>query len=116
MKSLCFSDLVMTGNLFAGSADGVGDVVEHNGKQYKRYDGSSTHKSDHIEGVKAMVEVKPSINDIVKSMTDGISSGCSYTGSFNLTMLKQKARFIEITSNAVKENGSHDVVVVLNGE
>ena len=104
VKSLCFSDMAMTGNLFAGSFDCPGETVEQNGKQYKRYDGSSTHKSDHIEGVKALVEIKPAIKDIVKGMTDGISSGCSYVGSYNLKQLKQKAKFVEITPNATREN------------
>ena len=112
VKSLCFSDMVMCGNLFSGSEDGPGDIIEQNGKRYKRYYGSSTHKDDHIEGVKALVEAKPSIKNIVNKMTDGISSGCSYTGSFNLVELKQKAKFIEITHSPVREGGSHDVFVL----
>ena len=112
VKSLCFSDLVMCGNLFAGSSDSVGDIIEISGKRYKRYDGSSTHKSDHIEGVKALVEVKPSIQNIVKKMSDGISSGCSYVGARNLAELRNKAKFVQISSNATIENGAHDVVLI----
>lgn len=114
MKSLCFSDMVMCGNLFAGSVDCPGEIVDTSVplKKYKRYDGSSTHKSDHIEGVKSMVELKPAIKDIIKGMADGISSGCSYVGAFNLTELKRKVTFVKITSNATRENDAHDVFVI----
>lgn len=111
VKSLCFSDIVMTGNLFAGSVESPGEMIEIDGKKYKQYDGSSTHKSDYIEGVKAMVPAKGHIKHIVKNILEGVSSGCSYVGAHNLDELKNNAEFVRITNAGVKESHAHDVVV-----
>ena len=112
VKSLCLSDIVMSGNVFSGSIDCPGYIIENNGKKYKRYDGSSTLKSDYIEGYQSLVEVKSSIKDIVEDMRQGISSGCSYAGARNLKELQLKAKFIKITNAGIKENGAHDVFVL----
>lgn len=96
----------------SGSIDCPGYIIENNGKKYKRYDGSSTLKSDYIEGYQSLVEVKSSIKDIVEDMRQGISSGCSYAGARNLKELQLKAKFIKITNAGIKENGAHDVFVL----
>lgn len=111
VKSLCLADLVMTGNLFAGAEETPGDIIIKDEIVYKAYEGSSTHKKDHIEGFKAMVPAKGKVKEIVKEMTEGISSGCSYSGARNLLELQKKSQFIKITSTVVKENGAHDVKV-----
>lgn len=111
VKSLCFSDMVMSGNMFAGVVESPGEEIEIDGHKYKQYDGSSTHKSDYIEGVKAMVPVKGKIKDIVKSMLEGISSGCSYVGARNLYELKTNAEFVKITNAGIIESHAHDVVI-----
>ena len=112
VKSLALSDLVMTGNLFAGSAEGPGERFELNGTTYAHYDGSSTHKTEFIEGVKAAVPAKGSIKDIVSEMCQGIASGCSYVGAYNLKELQEKAVFVKVSHASIKESGAHDVVVL----
>jgi len=111
VKSLCFSDMVMSGNMFAGALESPGEEIEIDGNKYKQYDGSSTHKSDYIEGVKAMVPAKGKITNIVKSMLEGISSGCSYVGAHNLHELKTNAEFVKITNAGIIESHAHDVVI-----
>jgi IMP dehydrogenase len=113
VKSLALSDLVMTGNMFAGAAETPGQIVEIDGKEYKNYDGSSTHRGgDYIEGVQSLVECKPDIKTIMKTMLEGISSGCSYTGSKNLQELKEKTIFIKISNAGMTESNAHDVKVI----
>jgi IMP dehydrogenase len=111
VKSLCFSDMVMTGNMFAGVPESSGEIIEIDNKKYKQYDGSSTHKSDYIEGVKAMVPLKDNIKNVVKTMLEGISSGCSYVGARSLNELKTNAEFIKITNASIVESHAHDVVI-----
>jgi IMP dehydrogenase len=112
VKALCFSDMIMLGNMFAGALETPGTVIKlDDGRQYKHYDGSSTHKSDYIEGVKAMVPAKNKIKEIVKNMLEGISSGCSYVGAKTLQELKTNAQFIKITNAGIIESHAHDVVV-----
>lgn len=112
VKSLALSDMVMSGNMFSGSEEGPGEIVEYNGQKFKRYDGSSTHKTEFIEGVKSLVPIKGKIKDIVNTMTQGLSSGCSYSGAKNLRELQNKAEFIHITHAGMIESGSHDVKVI----
>jgi IMP dehydrogenase len=112
VKSLCLADMVMTGNMFSSSVDCPGEEIQIDGKRYKSYVGSSTHRKEHIEGVEALTEVKPSISEILNTMHEGISSACSYTGSHNLIELKQNAVFIKITHAGQIESGAHDVKVI----
>lgn len=112
VKSLCFADLVMSGNLFSGSQETPTEVFTIDGKQYKRYDGSSTHKTTHIEGVLAKVATKGSAANIVDKLCQGIRSGCSYQGVDNLIDLKKDPQFVRITNAGLVESNSHNVFVI----
>lgn len=112
VKALCFADMVMAGNLFAGTDEAPGDKIVVDGKQFKRYDGSSTHKTNHIEGVTSLVPAKGKMNDILTSLCEGIRSGLSYQGCTNLTALKRFPQFVRITSAGLKESHPHDVLVI----
>ncbi len=112
VKSLCLADMVMCGNLFAGCQETPGQEEIHNGVSYKAYHGSSTHKSNHVEGVKALVKTKGKFKDILKSTLEGIRSGCSYQGVDNLSSLKENPEFCRITSAGKHESGAHDVLVI----
>lgn len=111
VKSLAFADMVMAGNLFAGAIETPGAITQNNGIQYKEYIGSSTHKINHIEGVSAIVPVKGHVEDILKTLLEGIRSGCSYQGSANLNELKDNPQFIKITNSGLRESHHHDVVL-----
>ncbi len=80
VKALCFADLVMIGNLFAGTDEAPGEIITSNGQRYKSYVGSSTHKQNHVEGVVALVHYKGSVRNIIQRLVEGIKSGCSYQG------------------------------------
>ncbi len=111
VKALCFADLVMVGNLFAGTDEAPGDTVTVGGNLYKTYVGSSTHKTTHIEGVAAMVPLKGSAKLVMARLLEGLASGCSYQGSINLTELKENPAFIRMTNSGLKESHPHDVVL-----
>lgn len=111
VKALCFADMVMVGNLFAGSIDTPTQPIIIDGKKYRSYVGSSTHKNTHVEGVRAVVPEKGYARDILNNLTDGISSGCSYQGARNLEDLKDQPEFVKITNAGLKESHPHDVIV-----
>ena len=111
---------VMSGHLFAGLKETAGKTVIKNGKKYKEYNGStslieksrqSPNSVKHIEGVASFVpyigELKPNIDRILENMR----SGFSYAGARNIEELWQKAKFIRVSPNGLKENGHHDVFV-----
>lgn len=111
VKSLCFADLCMIGNMFAGTDEAPGLILEIDGKRYKEYAGSSTHRGSRTEGVEALVPSKGSAESVLNRIIEGIQSGASYQGAINLKELKEKASFVKITSAGLKESHAHDVVI-----
>lgn len=111
VKALCLADLVMVGNIFAGCEETPGNTISIDGKSYKEYVGSSTHKANHIEGVAALVQYKGKFNDVLIKLLEGVKSGCSYQGVNNLTDLKTDPIFIKMTGAGLRESHPHDVIV-----
>jgi IMP dehydrogenase len=116
------------GNLFAGTDEAPGELVEINGRKYKRYEGSTSEeekrrhletnpegKSDtytqHIEGVAGLIEYKGPVEAIVISLLAGVKSGFSYCGAKNLAELWEKSKFVRVTHEGAKESGAHDLIL-----
>jgi len=118
---------VVIGSQFAGTDEAPGKLIKKAGKKYKQYNASTslvekrnhlkklknTSKNylKHIEGVKATVPYKGSVSKIVAAMEANIKSGFSYCGARNIDELWQKAQFIRITQQGIRESGTHDVLV-----
>ena len=111
VKSLCFADLVMLGNMLAGTDEAPGDVEVINGQQYKSYVGSSTHKTNHIEGVVARVPYKGPVQNVITKIVEGLRSGMSYQGVKNLKDLKTNPQFIEVSHAGLVESRPHSVIL-----
>jgi IMP dehydrogenase len=111
VKALAFADMVMVGNVFAGAEETPGEVVQMGGKTFKHYVGSSTHKTNHVEGVAAMVATKGKFADILTKLIEGVRSGCSYNGAINLAELRDNPEFIRITNAGLVESHPHDVIL-----
>jgi len=108
VKALCFSDAVMLGSLLAGTDETPGGIeVDTTGKRYKTYAGSSTHKSNRVEGVVRKVPCKGSAKHILTKLTEGIQSGLSYQNCINLKELKEDPEFIQISSAGLIESHPH---------
>jgi len=104
VKALCFADMVMAGSLFAGCKE-VASPSSKDG--FSLYEGSSTHKNNHIEGVKALVKNKGPFIDIHQSLIEGIKSGCSYQGCSSIDELQISPKFVEITTAGLQESKPH---------
>lgn len=111
VKALCFADMVMIGNLFAGCEEAPGATHRINGVPHKEYLGSSTHKANRVEGVAAWVPCSGRYEEVLTKLLEGVQSGCSYQGAANLTELKDSPTFIKITPAGLKESHPHDVVI-----
>lgn len=111
VKALCFADMVMVGNLFAGCPETPGNIIKIDGRAHKEYVGSSTHKTNHVEGVAAIVPCKPPFDNVLNGLLEGLRSGCSYQGAHNLAELRDNPEFIRITNAGLKESHPHDVVI-----
>lgn len=111
VKSLCFSHVIMLGNMLAGTSEAPGNTVTIDGHFYKEYAGSSTHKSSHIEGVCGLVPCKGPVKDVINNILQGIRSGCSYQGVSNLEDLKKNPEFVQITNAGLIESRAHDILL-----
>jgi IMP dehydrogenase/GMP reductase len=111
VKALCFADMVMVGNLFAGCEETPGKMMVVDGTTYKEYVGSSTHKTNHVEGVAALVRPKGTYKSVLEKLVEGVRSGCSYQGAHTLAELRSNPTFVRITNAGLKESHPHDVIV-----
>jgi IMP dehydrogenase len=108
---------VMIGGMLSGTEETPGAVELYNDAPHKIYRGSASKESyqdqgkvsSHRtpEGVSTYVRCKGSAKDVVQSIQAGIASCLSYINAKNLAEIKEKAEFIEITSNGMKESHAH---------
>jgi len=116
---------VMLGNLFAGTDETPGNVVEKNGQKFKEYRGMGsksviegaagreryfTHGRKAVpEGVEALVPHKGPIAEVIATLTSGIQVGMGYAGARNLKEFPKKAKFIRITNASIAEGKPHSL-------
>lgn len=108
VKALCYSDAVMLGNLLAGTDETPGEIIQNqDGFRFKEYAGSSTHKTNHVEGVVVRIPYKGPVSPIIENILEGLQSGCSYQGAEDLLELKEDPEFVFITNAGLKESHPH---------
>jgi IMP dehydrogenase len=125
------ADTVMIGNLFAGADETPGEMVLYQGRTYKVYRGMGSLEAmkdgktrdrycipeDEIEtkiipeGIEGRVPYRGSLSISVQQLVGGLKSGMGYVGAVNLKELREKARFVRITSAGLKESHVHDVMI-----
>jgi IMP dehydrogenase len=113
----------MLGNLFAGTEESPGSIVEKNGEKYKEYRGMGsksviesaagkeryfTHGRKAVpEGVEALVPYKGPVGEIVAALISGIQVGMGYVGARTLKEFHKRAKFIRITNASITEGKPH---------
>ena len=120
---------IMIGSLFAGTDEAPGEVVLFQGRSYKVYRGMGSLgamaqgsrdryfqadvQSDKLvpEGIEGRVPYRGSLSSSVHQLRGGLRSGMGYCGAASLTELRQKARFVRISSAGLSESHVHDVIV-----
>jgi len=107
---------VMVGRMFAGTPASSGRSVRSADKWVKVYRGSASQSSyndqgkiaDWItdEGDSGIVPVNGTVENIMKDIAGGLRSALTYVGAKDIVEFRDKAVFIKVTPNAIKENGS----------
>lgn len=110
VKALCFADMIMTGNLFASCVETPGEIHMIDGFPHKEYRGSSTHKTNHIEGVVAWMPCTGKYSNVLTKLLEGLRSGMSYQGVNTLSELKDSPAFIRITLAGLRESHPHAII------
>ena len=119
------ANVIMAGSLFAGTEESPGEEVLYEGRRYKEYRGmgsmgamDSGSKDRYFqedtkkyvpEGVEGRIHFRGPIGDVVYQLIGGLKSGMGYIGAKDIEELKDKARFIKITSASLIENHPHDI-------
>ena len=133
VKALTLAHAVICGGVFAGCPETPGHTMEIGGKLYKQYRGmgslasmkaGSAVRYGHAngatqkvapEGVEALKELSPSVDRILAQLIGGIQSGMGYLGAANLGDLRERARFIRVSTAGMREAAPHDIVEVKMG-
>jgi len=120
---------VMMGSLFAGTDEAPGDMVLYQGRSYKMYRGmgslgamkkgskdrygqaGSADEKLVPEGIEGRVPYRGSLASILYQLIGGLRSGMGYIGASNIAELQERARFVRITSQGLRESHVHDVII-----
>jgi IMP dehydrogenase len=63
------------------------------------------------EGIEGRIPYRGSLTSNIHQLVGGLRSGMGYTGSRNLTELREGARFVRISAAGLKESHVHDVII-----
>ncbi|MBW2494074.1 MAG: IMP dehydrogenase, partial [Deltaproteobacteria bacterium] len=121
---------VMIGALFAGTDEAPGEVVLYQGRSYKVYRGmgslgamaqgsadryfqAGVQDSTKLvpEGIEGRIPYRGSLTSNIHQLVGGLRSGMGYIGASNLNELRERARFIRISSAGLQESHVHDVII-----
>lgn len=102
------ADFVMLGGMFAGHEECLGEVIEENGRKFKRFYGMSSAEAmekhhgtvaDYrsSEGRSVNVPYRGPVKNTVLDILGGIRSTCTYVGAHRLKELSKRTTFIRVT-------------------
>ena len=129
---------VMLGSLLAGTDESPGGLIFINSKQYKTYRGMgslgalqtrgkrTSYSKDRYfqadvpsddeliaEGIEGKVSYRGAVKQAVFQLTGGLRQSMFYVGARTVPELKEKGKFVRITSAGLKESHPHDVQMVV---
>lgn len=121
------ANVVMIGNLFAGTEESPGESEIFQGRKFKVYRGMGSlaamqkgSKDRYFqedanklvpEGVEGRVPYKGKVADTVFQLVEGLKHGMGYCGTKDIEELKTKSKFIRITSAGLRESHPHDIYI-----
>lgn len=123
------ADVAMIGSLFAGTDESPGEIVFYQGRTYKAYRGMGSIEAmregsrdrygqmgvdpDELvpEGIEGMVPYRGELQNVLFQLVGGVRAGLGYLGCKTLSELRDKAEFVKISPQGLKESHVHDVFV-----
>lgn len=102
------ADFVMLGGMLAGHDESGGDIIEKNGKPYRKFYGmsSSTAMEKHVghvaeyrasEGKTVEIPYKGKVETTLQDILGGLRSTCTYVGAQRLKELTKRTTFIRVS-------------------
>lgn len=124
------ANAVMIGNLLAGAEESPGETILFQGRTYKVYRGMGSlgamargskdrygqmdiEDAEKLvpEGIEGKVPYKGSASAVIHQLVGGLKSGMGYLGARNIEELQLKAKFVQISSQGLRESHVHDVSI-----
>lgn len=121
------ADVVMLGNLLAGTDESPGETIILQGRSYKVYRGMGSlgamveGSSDRYfqedapklvpEGIEGRVPYKGYVSETIFQLVGGLRQGMGYCGVLTIDEMKTKTKFIRITNAGLTESHPHDVFI-----
>ncbi len=120
---------IMIGGLFAGTDEAPGEVELYQGRSYKSYRGMGSlgamakGSSDRYfqdqndaeklvpEGIEGRVPYKGPMMAIVHQLLGGIRSSMGYVGCKDISEMRSKPEFVQVTNAGMTESHVHDVTI-----
>lgn len=122
-------NVVMMGNILAGTDESPGETVIYQGRSYKVYRGmgslgamklgskdryfQSEAKKLVPEGIEGRVPYKGMLADTIFQMVGGLRASMGYCGCHNIQEMINDTQFIQITTAGLKESHPHDVSITV---
>lgn len=102
------ADFVMLGGMLAGHDECAGELVERDGKKFKRFYGMSSRAAMEkyaggvaeyraAEGKEVLVEYRGPVAGTLQGILGGVRSACTYVGAHKLKELTKRTTFIRVT-------------------
>ncbi len=121
---------VMLGGMFAGTEEAPGEVELYQGRSYKSYRGmgsigamqqgssdryfqDNNGNADKLvpEGIEGRVPYKGSVLVVIHQLMGGLRASMGYVGAADISQMRSKAEFVQITSAGMRESHVHDVQI-----
>jgi len=129
------ADTVMLGGLLAGCEESPGDLVFHNGKQFKVYRGmgslgamtargpaAQSYSKDRYfqadvtqadklipEGIEGQVPYRGPVATVAYQLVGGLRQALFYSGAETIAELQRRGKLVRITAAGLKESHPHDI-------
>jgi IMP dehydrogenase len=123
------ADVVMIGNMLAGTDESPGELLFYQGHSYKSYRGMGSlaamkqgsadryaqqgQSSNKLvpEGVEGRVPYRGNLPEVIFQLIGGVRACLGYLGCATIAELHEKAKFIRISNASLKESHVHDVIM-----
>jgi IMP dehydrogenase len=125
------ADCVMIGSLLAGTEESPGETILYQGRTFKSYRGmgsmgamtqasaegtTARYAQDTSgklvpEGIEGRVPYKGLLAELVYQLVGGLRAGMGYCGCATMAELRERARFVRVTSAGLRESHVHDVII-----
>ena len=123
------ANVVMMGNILAGTDESPGEQVIYQGRSYKVYRGMGSLGAMKLgskdryfqteakklvpEGIEGRVPYKGVLADTIFQMVGGLRASMGYCGCHNIQEMIENTQFIQITAAGLKESHPHDVSITV---